>query len=166
MDFSGDGVLSWVFRSGRCFVLPNIHSFILTASVSSWQLCNGTSRDTTVEFKKLKRKFALAPGSICSRYFRTKLANWKLIKKFRKTTCMYLTMLRTTMFFFEPKWHSMRPVQKWQISCQIWDPKFEFSDRKFVIFVQGAYYVISARKKSWWYATWSGTCMIFFGIFW
>ena len=128
-------------------------SFDLVFKVGSWEKC-----------PKL-RTFTLAPGCTCTRFAFEFFKFWICFGKICKKLCMYLTMLRTTMFFFEPKWHSMLPVQKWQISCQIWDPKFEFSDRKFVIFVQGAYYVISARKKTWWCATWSGTCVIYFGIF-
>ena len=50
------------------------------------------------------------------------------------------------------------------------DLRFKFldliSDRKFVIFAQGAYDVISGQNFTRWCVPWSDTCMIFFGIFW
>jgi hypothetical protein len=40
----------------------------------------------------------------------------KLFKKFRKKSCTYLTMARTTLWNVAAKCHRMRPGKKWQIS--------------------------------------------------
>ena len=88
-----------------------------------------------------------------------------MFKKFRKKSCTYLSMLRTTVTNFAPKRHRMLPGEKRQIS----DSKFKFSDliccQKFVFFPQGAYDVFSVRNLSRWCVAYSGTCMIFRGIF-
>ena len=111
------------------------------------------------------RKFTLVPGSTCSRYFQKNIKKQKMFKKFRKKSCTYLSMLRTTVTNLATKRHRMLPGEKRQIS----DSKFKFSDliccQKFVFFPQGAYDVVSVRKFSRWCVAYAGTCMIFFGIF-
>ena len=134
--------------------------YICHSKISNILILSEVKKETYVESS------VLAPGCTCTRYFQKNLANWKLIEKFRNKSRMYLTMLRTTMIFFAPKRHSMLPGGKRQIS----DSKFKFSDliccQKFVFFPQGAYDVFSVRNLSRWCVAYSGTCMIFFGIFW
>ena len=92
-------------------------------------------------------------------------SKFKNFKKIWKKSCTYLTTVRTTVFFFAPKWQRTRPVQKWQISCQ----KFKFSDlrsdMKFVDFLQGVCDDISVRNLTRWCVPCSGTCIYFFRNF-
>jgi hypothetical protein len=56
------------------------------------------------------------PGAFAPGFLGSKFCFSKLFKKFRKKSCTYQTIARTTLWNFAAKCHRMRPGKKWQIS--------------------------------------------------